>query len=129
MFEPIIYLLAIMKPSVGSEHLPRRWQARQNIRHGMHVLPQIQARPQRRGVLVHGKQGWLWLLPHRSHLSQEAAAAALFSACKIEDTLKKSRDILCAAHNLKVSRQDHLSPDDPVCTIFSRTLFRLLPPL
>ena len=52
----------------------------------------------------------------QAYVSQEAAAAALFSACKIEDTLKKSRDILCAAHNLKVPRQDHLSPDDPVCT-------------
>jgi hypothetical protein len=46
--------------------------------------------------------------------SQDAAAAALFTACKIEDTLKKSRDIICAAHNLKVPRQEHLSPDDAV---------------
>ena len=44
--------------------------------------------------------------------SQDAAAAALFSACKIEDTLKKSRDILCAAYNLKLPPQEHLSPDD-----------------
>lgn len=44
----------------------------------------------------------------------DAAAAALFSACKIEDTLKKSREILCAAHNLKVSSSDHLTPDDGV---------------
>ncbi|KAK5304939.1 RNA polymerase II C-terminal domain kinase beta subunit [Exophiala xenobiotica] len=44
----------------------------------------------------------------------DAAAAALFTACKIEDTLKKSRDIICAAHNLKVPRQEHLSPDDAV---------------
>lgn len=45
---------------------------------------------------------------------QDAAAAALFAACKIEDTLKKSRDILCAAYNLKVSPPEHLSPDDTV---------------
>ncbi|KAL2433563.1 hypothetical protein ABEF95_005982 [Exophiala dermatitidis] len=44
----------------------------------------------------------------------DAAAAALFTACKIEDTLKKSRDILCAAHNIKVPRKEHLSPDDQV---------------
>ena len=47
---------------------------------------------------------------------QDAAAGSLFAACKIEDTLKKSRDILCASHNLKVPRQDQLSPDDPVCS-------------
>ncbi|KAI9807459.1 MAG: RNA polymerase II C-terminal domain kinase beta subunit [Piccolia ochrophora] len=44
----------------------------------------------------------------------DAAAAALFTACKIEDTLKKSKDILCAAYNLKVSPAEHLTPDDPV---------------
>ena len=44
----------------------------------------------------------------------DAAAAALFTACKIEDTLKKSKDILCAAHNLKVSPSEHLTPDDSV---------------
>ncbi|KAH7313184.1 cyclin-like protein [Rhexocercosporidium sp. MPI-PUGE-AT-0058] len=43
---------------------------------------------------------------------QDAAAAALLTACKIEDTLKKSKEILCAAHNIKVSPADHLSPDD-----------------
>jgi len=45
---------------------------------------------------------------------QDAAAASLFTACKVEDTLKKSRDILCAAHNLKVPRHEQLSPDDQV---------------
>ena len=45
---------------------------------------------------------------------QDAAAAALFTACKIEDTLKKSKDILCAAYNLKLPTADHVSPDDPV---------------
>ncbi|KAE8452589.1 hypothetical protein EG329_013848 [Mollisiaceae sp. DMI_Dod_QoI] len=42
----------------------------------------------------------------------DAAAAALLTACKIEDTLKKSREILAAAHNLKVSASEHLSSDD-----------------
>lgn len=45
---------------------------------------------------------------------KDAAAAALFTACKIEDTLKKSRDILCAAHNLKLNASEQLTPDDPV---------------
>lgn len=45
---------------------------------------------------------------------QDAAAAALFTACKIEDTLKKSRDIICAAHNLRLPVNEHLSPDDSV---------------
>ena len=42
------------------------------------------------------------------------AAAALFAACKIEDTLKKSREILCAAHNLKLAPAEQANPDDPV---------------
>lgn len=45
---------------------------------------------------------------------QDAAAAALLTACKIEDTLKKSREILCAAHNIKVTLAEHLSSDDAV---------------
>ena len=45
---------------------------------------------------------------------QDAAAAALLAAGKIEDTLKKSREILCAAHNLKVSPSESLSSDDAV---------------
>lgn len=44
----------------------------------------------------------------------EASAAALFTACKIEDTLKKSKEILCAAHNLQVTPAEHMSPDDSV---------------
>ena len=55
------------------------------------------------------------LVLQRSKLTlQDAAAAALFTACKIEDTLKKSRAILCAAHNLKASGTEHLTSDDPV---------------
>lgn len=53
-------------------------------------------------------------LSHILTLSQDAAAAALFNACKIEDTLKKSRDVLCAAYNLKLAPSEHLPPDDPV---------------
>jgi CTD kinase subunit beta len=44
----------------------------------------------------------------------DASAAALFTACKIEDTLKKSREILCANWNLKVGPGESLSSDDPV---------------
>lgn len=44
----------------------------------------------------------------------DAAAAALFTACKIEDTLKKSREILCAHWNSKVAPGESLSSDDPV---------------
>jgi CTD kinase subunit beta len=46
----------------------------------------------------------------------DAAGAALFTACKIEDTLKKSREILCASWNLKqagVQGAELASPDDP----------------
>jgi CTD kinase subunit beta len=45
----------------------------------------------------------------------DASAAALFTACKIEDTLKKSREILCAHWNLKLGSGESLSSDDPVC--------------
>ncbi|MCJ1295913.1 RNA polymerase II C-terminal domain kinase beta subunit [Xylographa carneopallida] len=44
----------------------------------------------------------------------DAATAALFTACKIEDTLKKSREILCAAYNQKVTSAEHVSQDDPM---------------
>jgi CTD kinase subunit beta len=50
----------------------------------------------------------------------DAAAAALFTACKIEDTLKKSREILCAHWNLKVGPGESLSSDDPVGTFLDR---------
>ncbi|KAK6585239.1 hypothetical protein PZA11_001966 [Diplocarpon coronariae] len=55
-------------------------------------------------------------LAHKDNEYQyhDAAAAALLTACKIEDTLKKSREILCAAHNLAKSPADHLNPDDSV---------------
>ncbi|KAK0641775.1 C-terminal domain kinase-like protein [Cercophora newfieldiana] len=41
----------------------------------------------------------------------DVALASLFVACKTEDTSKKSRDILCAAHNLK-HPNDQKTPDD-----------------
>ncbi|KAI2470999.1 hypothetical protein F4781DRAFT_441254 [Annulohypoxylon bovei var. microspora] len=40
----------------------------------------------------------------------DAALASLFVACKIEDTLKKSREVLCAQHNLK--NPDHPTTQD-----------------
>ncbi|KAK2767282.1 RNA polymerase II C-terminal domain kinase beta subunit [Emmonsiellopsis sp. PD_33] len=55
----------------------------------------------------------------------DAAAAALFTACKIEDTLKKSRDILCSAYNLKLPPAEHLSSDDPVFESHSRGVIGL----
>jgi CTD kinase subunit beta len=54
--------------------------------------------------LLHGDGEYNWA---------DASAAALFTACKIEDTLKKSREILCANWNLKLPIPEHLSPDDP----------------
>ncbi|KAJ5169020.1 uncharacterized protein N7482_004614 [Penicillium canariense] len=52
--------------------------------------------------------------PDNDYNFTDAAAAALFTACKIEDTLKKSREIVCAAYNLKLSASEHLVPDDPL---------------
>ena len=42
----------------------------------------------------------------------DACAASLLTAGKVEDTLKKSKDILAAAYNLKVSTHDQLGSDD-----------------
>ncbi|KAI1931691.1 RNA polymerase II C-terminal domain kinase beta subunit [Ophidiomyces ophidiicola] len=55
----------------------------------------------------------------------DAAAAALFTACKVEDTLKKSRDILCTAYNLKLSPAEQASADDPVFESHSRSIIGL----
>ncbi|KAF2231023.1 cyclin-like protein [Viridothelium virens] len=55
----------------------------------------------------------------------DAAAAALFTACKIEDTLKKSKEILCTAYNMNVGPADKLSPDDPIFETGHRTLVGL----
>ncbi|KAF2205764.1 cyclin-like protein [Delitschia confertaspora ATCC 74209] len=52
------------------------------------------------------------LHPDTEYNFMDAAAAALFTACKIEDTLKKSREILCASWNLKLPPAEQLSPDD-----------------
>ncbi|TQN74084.1 CTD kinase subunit beta [Colletotrichum shisoi] len=41
---------------------------------------------------------------------QDAAVAALFLACKVEDTIKKSKEILCAAYNIK--NPDHPTTQD-----------------
>ncbi|WEW61770.1 RNA polymerase II C-terminal domain kinase beta subunit [Emydomyces testavorans] len=63
-------------------------------------------------------QGITWI-------DNDAAGAALFTACKIEDTLKKSRDILCTAYNLKLSRGEQLSADDPIFESHSRSIIGL----
>lgn len=56
----------------------------------------------------------------------DAAAAALFTACKIEDTLKKSREILAAYWNLKVGVGEQLSSDEPVSLPCVRDLHALM---
>ncbi|EMC96808.1 hypothetical protein BAUCODRAFT_34201 [Baudoinia panamericana UAMH 10762] len=53
----------------------------------------------------------------------DTAAAALLLACKAEDTLKKSRDILAAAYNLKT--HDNLSSDDVVFDMPSKAVIGL----
>jgi len=60
--------------------------------------------------LLHSDSEYSW---------EAAAAAALFTACKIEDTLKKSREVLAAHWNSKVGVGEQLSSDDPVCCIVS----------
>ncbi|KAF2089647.1 cyclin-like protein, partial [Saccharata proteae CBS 121410] len=54
--------------------------------------------------LVHPDHEYSWM---------DAALSALFTACKIEDTLKKSREIICASINLKLPPSEQLTVDDP----------------
>lgn len=49
------------------------------------------------------------------HNWRDPALSCLFLACKTEDTLKKSREILCANYNMKNS--DKKIPDDKVSSI------------
>ncbi|KAK4196590.1 putative C-type cyclin [Triangularia verruculosa] len=49
--------------------------------------------------------------PSSEYNYEDVALATLFVACKAEDTIKKSRDVLCAAHNLR-SPHDRKTPDD-----------------
>lgn len=55
----------------------------------------------------------------------DACAASLLTACKVEDTLKKSRDILAAAYNLKSSTLDQLGSDDTIFEAPSRAVVGL----
>lgn len=67
----------------------------------------------------------LFRLCHRDaeYNYQDASLASLFMACKVEDTIKKSKEILCAAYNIK--NPDHpTTQDDKVCRFFIMTLQR-----
>ncbi|KAI5294704.1 RNA polymerase II C-terminal domain kinase beta subunit [Ascosphaera acerosa] len=56
----------------------------------------------------------------------DAAAAALFTACKVEDTLKKSKDILVAAYNLRAAPgTERVTTDDPIIDMQSRAIIGL----
>ncbi|KAL4899995.1 hypothetical protein BDW74DRAFT_171081 [Aspergillus multicolor] len=71
-------------------------------------------------------QGVTWIDSVRRALNlYDAAAAALFMACKIEDTLKKSREILCAAYNLKQPQSDQISSDNQVLDEAARGIIGL----
>ncbi|EAW08032.1 putative cyclin [Aspergillus clavatus NRRL 1] len=63
--------------------------------------------------------------PDTEYNYMDAAAAALFTACKIEDTLKKSREIVCAAYNLKLPPSEHMAPDNPVFEAHARGIIGL----
>ncbi|KAK1145418.1 RNA polymerase II C-terminal domain kinase beta subunit [Aspergillus melleus] len=63
--------------------------------------------------------------PDIEYNHMDAAAAALFTACKIEDTLKKSREIVCAAYNLKLAPSEHVSSDNPVFEAHARGIIGL----
>ena len=56
---------------------------------------------------------------------QDACAASLLTSCKTEDTLKKSRDILAAAYNLKANTHDQIGSDDAMFDAPSRAVIGL----
>ncbi|KAK3935431.1 CTD kinase subunit beta [Diplogelasinospora grovesii] len=62
--------------------------------------------------------------PSAEYNYEDAALASLFVACKVEDTIKKSKEILCAAHNLR-QPLDHKSPDDKVFESTSKVMIGL----
>jgi CTD kinase subunit beta len=64
--------------------------------------------------------------PENEYDFAQAGAAALFTACKIEDTLKKSREILAAYWNLKVDVGEQLSSDDPVGLVLSTLVVNMV---
>lgn len=49
-----------------------------------------------------------------SFVAQDVAATSLFVACKIEDTLKKSREILAASYNLRHPQAEPINSDNQV---------------
>ena len=55
----------------------------------------------------------------------DACAASLLTSCKTEDTLKKSRDILAAAYNLKANTHDQVGSDDAMFDASSRAVIGL----
>ncbi|KAK0636463.1 hypothetical protein B0T17DRAFT_485189 [Bombardia bombarda] len=57
--------------------------------------------------------------PSAEYNYEDVALATLFVACKVEDTIKKSKEILCAAHNLR-SGNETRSPDDKMFDSTSR---------
>lgn len=62
--------------------------------------------------LAHPKEDYQWV---------DAAAASLLTSCKNEDTLKKSRDILAAAYNMKQpNAHEQVGADDPIFEAQSR---------
>jgi CTD kinase subunit beta len=66
-------------------------------------------------------------LKHRGteYNCNDVAMACLFLACKVEDTLKKSKEILCACHNLK-NPDRQLTQDDKVSYVVSDTITCIL---
>jgi CTD kinase subunit beta len=52
--------------------------------------------------------------PYFQETPTDPSIAALFVACKIEDTLKKSREILAASYNLRHPNNEPINPDSPL---------------
>ncbi|KAJ6171462.1 cyclin [Penicillium chermesinum] len=66
-------------------------------------------------------------LVHRddTYFLKDVAAAALFVACKTEDTLKKSREIVCAIFNVNAPPHEHMTSDHQYFDNGSRVIISL----
>ncbi|EAQ87657.1 hypothetical protein CHGG_04276 [Chaetomium globosum CBS 148.51] len=128
-------------PPSGLSAIPSQYNSEQGLRQSMKQIAYDEAREdgyRLKGIqLIDGVRQGLQLpvktfdtaaiyyhkfrvrFPSNEYNYEDVALAALFVACKAEDTIKKSKEILCAAHNLR-QPHDHKTPDDKIFEAPSR---------
>ncbi|KAK1755548.1 cyclin-like protein [Echria macrotheca] len=128
-------------PPVGLSSIPARYIPEQSLRRQLRSIGYDEAREDNyrlKGVQLIDNVREALQLPYRTFVTaatyyhkfrirfpsseynyEDVALASLFTACKVEDTIKKSKDILCAAHNLR-HPNDNKTPDDKTFESSSR---------